>query len=438
MDIENLTLKQAREAMASKQDVLGKVFEEAKTNDGGYDFNKVKSLGTELKGSIAIAERINEMNAELNELGEHVDKLANAEKAALELQQRQKARSGFRLPGLSSEGDRPENKGQFQIKSIGELITESQTFKNWGGAGGIDLTFDDVWLSDLLMKAQLGDTLAAKTLMTTSAGYAPQAIRLPGIVEAVTRPIQLLDILPMFQTAENAIVYMEETTRTHSAAETAEGGTYAESAFAFTERNTPVRKITDSLPVTDEQLADVAMMNGYINSRLIFGVRQRLDRQCLLGDGSAPNLRGLANVSGIQTQAKGGDPVVDTFFKAMVKVRVTGRANPSHHLIHPTDWQGIRLSRTADGVYIWGAPSETGPERLWGLQVVQIDAGSAGTGYTGAFDVSNVGLFERQGVDVAVGYTGTQFTEGKRTVRADTRAALAWFRPTAFCQNTGL
>ena len=70
--------------------------------------------------------------------------------------------------------------------------------------------------------------------------------------------------------------------------------------------------------------------------------------------------------------------------------------------------------------------------------VVQIDADNAGTGYTGAFDVSTVGLFERQGVDVAVGYTGTQFTEGKRTVRADTRAALAWFRPVAFCQNTGL
>jgi HK97 family phage major capsid protein len=433
-DIKELTLKQTREKMAVRQDELGKVFEEAKTTDG-YDFNKVTVLGADVKGSIAVAEKVKQMNDELNALGEHADTLAEAEKAAAEHGVRQKARGGFRLPGLS---DGPENKGQFQIKSLGELITESKTFKDWHGGGGIDLTLDDVWLSDLLVKAQMGDTLSAKALMTTAAGFAPQAIRLPGMVEAVTRPIQMLDILPMFQTGENAIVYMEETTRTHAAAETAEGGTYAESTFVFTERNTPVRKITDSLPVTDEQLADVAMMNGYVNSRLIFGVRQRLDRQCLLGDGTSPNLRGLANLAGIQTQAKGADPVVDTFFKAMVKIRVTGRSNPSHHLIHPTDWQGIRLQRTADGVYIWGAPSETGPERLWGLQVVQIDAGTAGTGYTGAFDVSNVGLFERQGVDVAVGYTGTQFTEGKRTVRADTRAALAWFRPAAFCQNTGL
>lgn len=434
-DIKELTLKQVREKMAAKDIELHKVFDEAKQSDGSVDFTKVTCLGADVKGSIAVAEKVKQMNDELNELGEHADRLAEAEKAMTQHEQRRKARGGFLLPGHS---DGPENKGQFQIKSLGELITESKTFKDWHGGGGIDLTFDDVWLSQLLVKAQMGDTLSAKALMTTSAGFAPQAIRLPGMVEAVTRPIQMLDILPMFQTEQNAVVYMEETTRTHAAAETAEGGTYAESTFVFTERNTPVRKITDSLPVTDEQLADVAMMNGYVNSRLIFGVRQRLDRQCLLGDGTSPNLRGLANVAGIQSQARGGDPVVDTFFKAMVKIRVTGRSNPSHHLIHPNDWQDIRLQRTADGVYIWGAPSETGPERLWGLQVVQIDAGSAGTGYTGAFDVSNVGLFERQGVDVAVGYTGTQFTEGKRTVRADTRAALAWFRPAAFCQNTGL
>lgn len=436
MKIAELTLKQAREAMAAKQDELGKVFDEAKSADG-YDFNKVKCLGSDVKGSIAVAEKVKQMNDELNELGEHADKLADAEKAALEHQGREKARRSFTLPNAGG----PRNEEQFRIKSLGELMGECKQLSDWcasGHVGQLDLGFEKAWLSELLAKAAMGDTLGVKTLMSTSAGYAPQAIRLPGFVEAATRPIQLLDIIPMFQTTESAIVYMEETTRTHGAAETAEGGTYAESTFVFTERNSPVRKITDSLPVTDEQLSDVAMMSGYVASRLTFGVRQRLDRQVLLGDGSAPNLRGLANLAGIQSQAKGTDPVVDTFFKAMVKIRTVGRAMPTHHLIHPTDWQGIRLQRTADGVYIWGAPSESGPERLWGLGVVQPDAGSAGTGYTGAFDVSTCSLFERQGVEVAVGYVNDDFGKGKKTVRADTRAALTWFKPAAFCQNTGL
>jgi hypothetical protein len=193
------------------------------------------------------------------------------------------------------------------------------------------------------------------------------------------------------------VVYMEETTRNHAAAEKAEGADYAESAFAFTERTSPVRKITDSLPVTDEQLEDVAGMGGYINGRLTFGVRQRLDSQSLVGDAAGSNLRGIKNVVGIQVQAKGVDPVMDAFFKAMVKVRVTGRAVPTHHLIHPTDWQGIRLTRTADGVYILGAPTDAGPERLWGLPVVQQDADAAGTGHVGSFQPAYISLFEKRG-----------------------------------------
>lgn len=434
MSVAELNLTQTREKMAAKQGELGKVFEEAKNSDGQYDFNKVTCLGGDVKGSIAVAEKVNQMNAELNELGEHADRLGAAEKAAAEHASREKAGARFPLPGAGGQkGDERRS-----VKSLGELIAESKTFKDWSRSGGIDLSFPELTLSDMLAKGAAYDTIGSKTLMATSAGYAPESVRMPGFTEAVSRPIQLLDILPMFQTAQAAIKYMEETTRTHAAAETAEGAAYAESTFAFTERTNSVVKITDSVPVTDEQLEDAPMMSGYINGRLTFGVRQRLDGQCLVGTGAGSNLRGLKNVVGIQTQAKGADPVPDAFFKAMTKIRVTGRAIPTHHVMHPTDWQNIRLLRTADGVYIWGSPAETGPERLWGLPVVQEDADAAGTGYVGSFQPAWVSLFERAGVDVQVGYVGTQFTEGKRTVRADARVALVFFRPPAFCSVTGL
>ncbi len=438
--MSDLNLKQLREKMAERQDALGKVFEQARTSAGDgsvvHDFNLVTCL--DVKGSAAVAQKVKEMNAELNELGEKADVLQAAEKAAHEHAAREKGIRGFPLPGGGKGNYRNENE---RVKSLGEMIAEAKQYQDFAGRGspgGIDLSFPDLLLSDMLVKGEEFATLRAKTLMTTSAGYAPESIRLPGFTEAATRPIQLLDIIPMFPTTQAAIKYMEETTRTHAAAETAEGGAYAESTFAFTERTSSVAKITDSVPVTDEQLEDVAMMQGYINSRLTFGVRQRLDRQVLIGDGSSPNLRGLKNVSGIQTQAKGADPVPDAFYKAMTKVRVTGRAVPTHHVMHPTDWQGVRLLRTADGIYIWGSPAESGPERLWGLPVVQNDADSAGTGYVGSFQPAWCSLFERRGVEVAVGYVGSQFTEGKRTVRADARAAMVWMRPAAFCSVTGL
>lgn len=440
MTVKSLNLKQTREKLASRQDELGKVFAEAKTDDG-YDFNKVTCLG-EVKGSSAVAAHVKSANAELNELAEHAETLEAAEQAAKDQAGREKARRNWALPGggEGSRGDKGDGRSR-AIKSIGEMVAEAKSYKDWasgGAGGGITLNFDDVYLSDLLASSGAYETVGMKTLMTTTAGFAPESIRLPGFVEAVTRPLQLLDIIPMARTGYDSVTYMEETTRTHAAAEKAEGAAYAESTFAFTEKSSPVRKITDSLPVTDEQLEDVPMMQSYINGRLTFGVRQRLDGQCLIGDGTAPNLRGLKNTVGIQTQAKGADPVPDAFFKAMTKIRTIGRAIPTHHVMHPTDWQGIRLLRTVDGVYIWGSPSEAGLERLWGLPVVQSDADAAGTGYTGSFQPAWVSLFERRGVDVQVGFVGTQFTEGKRTVRADTRAALVFFRPAAFASVTGL
>jgi len=438
-----LTLTEAREKMATRQDELGKVFTEAKNADGKYDYKLISKdtlksvLGDEnLAGkTIDIATRIKERDDELNELGVYIETLEAAEKAASSHAARGKVRGHVPMPEGKGTRERPA------VKSLGELLAEEKAYIDWvgkGHVGPLDLSFPDVYPSDILAKGMAFDTLGTKALMSTSAGFAPESVRLPGFVEMATRPIQLLDIIPMNQTSQASIKYMEETTRIHAAAEKAEGAGYAESTFVSTERSSDVRKITDSLPVTDEQFEDVPMMEGYVNGRLTFGVRQRFDGQVYVGDGNAPNLRGIVNVAGIQTQAKGADPVPDAYFKAMTKIRTVGRAIPTHHVIHPTNWEGVRLLRTADGVYIWGSPSEAGPERMWGLPVVQDDARAAGSGLVGSFQPAWISAFERRGVDIQVGYVNAQFGEGKKTVRADIRVAIVIFRPAAFCDVTGL
>ena len=212
----------------------------------------------------------------------------------------------------------------------------------------------------------------------------------------------------------------------------------AEAALALTEQSSPVRKIAVFLPVTDEQLEDEQQARGYINNRLPFMLRQRLDGQVLVGNGTAPNLRGFLNVVGIQTQAKGADPVPDAIYKGMVLSRVTGRAFPNAVVFHPLDWQDVRLLRTADGIYIWGSPSEAGPARIWGLPVVESDAITQNTALVG--DFANFSeLSVRRGIDVQVSNShGTYFVEGKQAVRADMRVALVVYRPAAFCTVTGV
>ena len=277
-----------------------------------------------------------------------------------------------------------------------------------------------------------------KTLFETTAGWDPETVRLPRVIEdaQAVRP-RIIDLIPFAQTGLGTVTWMEETTATLAAAEKAEGAAYAESQFVLTEQSSAVQKITDSVPVTDEQLEDVSMVQSYLDGRLRFGVRKRLSLQLLVGNGATPNLRGILNVVGIQVQVKGGDNEPDAIYKAITLVRVTGDADPNAVVLHPNDWQTIRLLQTADGIYIWGSPSEAGPERIWGLQIVQTAEETENTGLVGDFANFSM-VFERKGIDVQVGFVNDDFTKGRKTLRADMRAAFVVFRPAAFCTVTGI
>lgn len=405
-------LDEAQGKLALKRKELGDIFAEAGPE---MDLTKVKAV----KGTThEIAAHIRTLNDELTDLGKQYDDLNAVQKAADRAKQSPATSGREAGDGTAVKGADPDRR---TTKSVGDMFVESKAFTGRQGSVGPEATLD----------------MHLKTLLTTTAGWAPETIRNDRLVEFATRPIQVVDLIPQTQTSQSAVPYMEETTFTNAAAEIAEAGTYPESALAFEEKSSTVRKIATFIPVTDEQLEDVPRMRGIIDNRLPFMIRQRLDSQILVGNGTAPNLRGILNVANIQTQAKAADPTPDAFYKAMVKVNVTGQSSANLLVINPTDWSAIRLLRTADGIYIWGNPSDAGPERMWGLTVAQAQALTAGTGLVG--DTSQLELAVRSGIDVQVSNShSTYFIEGKQAVRADIRAALVVYRPAAFCTVTGL
>lgn len=403
-------LEECEKEIEVKAAAMAKIFEEAGPK---LDMDLVKCIDGD---SAAKALEIKKRNDELTELGKKRDGLREVGKAADAVKQHREQGEGGDGSGRKATGDRAEK------KSLGDMFVESEAFTGKKGAIGPEAHLD----------------VEVKTLFETGAGWAPETTRTGRVMMSVQQPIKILDIIPVGSTGQAAIVYMEETTYTNAAAETAEGGTYPEAALALTEKSSPVRKIAVWLPVTDEQLEDVPFARQYVNNRLPFMIRQRLAGQVVVGNGTAPNLRGILNVSGIQTQAKGADPVPDAVYKAMVKVMVNGDAQPDAYVTNPLDWQDIRLLRTEDGIYIWGNPSEAGPERIWGLSVVQEQRLTQNTGIVGDFGNFSE-LTVRRGLDVQVSNSHADyFINGKQAIRCDIRAAFTLWRPPAFCTVTDI
>lgn len=404
------------------QDEIKRIWDEAGAD---VNFDNVKAIsGTTIEKLAAIEK----MQADANDQWDVIEKMQKAQKSHEDLDGKTRAPAPGEKMVHADPGAAPERKSFSQLL-IGDEYKSWVAARSEGGPNSkstLDYSIPNFGIREL------------KTLFQTSAGWAPESIRIPFVAEAVTQPPMVIDIVPSGVTGQAAVVYMRETTRTHASAEKAEGAAFAESTFVLTQDTQTVRKITDSVPVTDEQLEDVAQAESYLGERLRFGLRQRLSSQIINGDAIAPNMEGILTMGGIQTQAKGADPTPDAIYKAMTLVRVTGRAEPTHVVLHPNDWEAIRLLRTADGVYIWGNPSEAGPERIWGKPVIQSTEETQNTGLVGAFSPQYIMLFDRRGVDVQVGYRGNQFTEGEKTIRADLRAALVGFREAAFCTVTGI
>lgn len=325
--------------------------------------------------------------------------------------------------------------------TLGRVFTKSVAYTGWkqgmnqGPVAEIDLDKEFAHIGGSKAVFSLG----MKTTFTQTSFPLPQIrLDLPPIQPGEQQPT-VADLFPQGRTATQTIRYMEETTTTQAASETDEQGSKPEAALAFTERSSEVRKIAVSLPITDEALDDTPFIESYIDERLRAFVRYREDSQFLVGSGSGTptQLRGILNVSGILTQAKGTDPTPDAVYKAMVLIRTNSYLQPTGAVFHPLDWQDVRLLRTADGIYIWGNPSEAGPERIWGLNVVQTTALTQNTGLVGAFSEGAM-VFRRADLSMSIGFVNDQFVKNMRTILVEERVALVVFRPKAFCTVTGI
>lgn len=322
------------------------------------------------------------------------------------------------------------------FKTLGQLFVESQAFKGYDSMNRKSPTVD-IEVEDIILSLKASE-MASKTLLTTG-DWPSLEQRLPGLLEYPRRRPVIADLIPQAQTTSKTITYVEENAGTNAADTVAEGSAKPESALSFTTKSTVVTKIATWIPVTDELMEDEPALRGIIDARLRLFIQLAEEDQLMNGSGSSPDLRGMLNVSGIQTQAKGGDPTPDAIYKAMTKIQIQAKLQPDGVIMHPNDWQDIRLLRTPDGQYIWGSPAEqSAAERIWGLPVVATEAAAENTGVVGAFGAATQ-IFRRSGISFAVSTEHEEyFIKNLMAIRAEERLAFVVYRPTALCTVTGI
>jgi HK97 family phage major capsid protein len=410
---ENLGYKELGEFIGTKTDELSQYFK-SRTRNGQIHMDPdeveiVRARNKELEDANKRYEQLKEVDAIYQE--------TVAVKKSL---QQPASIVPFANGDASGQSQPPNNSA---TKSLGELFTQNHAYKSV--AAHNDMTNYAVDLSDF------DYTSYVKTTMTTAAGYAPPNNRTAVTVDFAVRRPMVGDLVPTDATTVGTVKYMEETTFTNNAAGVAENAAKPESALAWTERTVPIEVIATYIPVTNQQLDDVPGIQGIINNRLSTMVSLKEEDYLLNGTGTPPQMTGFMVKAGTNSQARGSDSNVDAIFKGMQLVRTVGFAEPTGIVLHPTNWTSIRLMKTADGIYIWGSPSEIGPERIFGKPVVVTTAMTENSGLTGDFQLFSH-ISRRMGITVIVGMINDDLVKNKRTILAELRESLEIYRPAAF------
>lgn len=277
-------------------------------------------------------------------------------------------------------------------------------------------------------------------------------ITIPGafgqVVQTRYRRLTIADLLASGTLTGNSITYWTQGTVTGDFTSVAEGALKPSLNFAFSQVVESLTKVAGITKVSDEMAEDADFLVSVIKSQLLLRLGVVEEDQLLNGNGTAPNLRGLLNRSGIQTYATAAGYTakkgLDGIFHATNMVRTGAYAEPDGIVINPADYEVLRLGVDANTQYYGGGPftgayGSTGLETqpgLWGMPTVVTPAIAAGTVLIGAFN-SSAQVFRKGGVRVeATNSNEDDFKYNRVAIRAEERIALAVYVPPALVKVT--
>lgn len=319
--------------------------------------------------------------------------------------------------------------GQEQPKSMGEMFTSSENYKSLMAGNSRS------------GKVNVG-SFNQKTTIVNATGQNQPLVpdqRLPGIIPPGLRPLTIRDLIPSVQTTSNLIQYVKETGFTNAAAmQTSEGAAKPESALTFALSNAAVQTLAHWIPASKQIISDAPALQGYIETRLRYGLKFVEENQLLNGTGSGVNLSGLiANSTTMDTSfaSTGTDTYIDTLLHAKTQVEMAFY-RPTGYIVNPRDWETIQLVKTtgtaSSGEYIFANPHSVQTPSIWGLPVVSTQAMTQGQFLVGAFDIGAT-IWDRWDatIEVSTDYSD-YFVKNLVAILCEERLALTVYNALAF------
>ncbi|MDW9825269.1 phage major capsid protein [Sinorhizobium meliloti] len=308
-------------------------------------------------------------------------------------------------------------------KTIGEQFVEDQGVKDWAQSS------PSKGKADVRFKATI---TSATTDTAGAAGAAVETTRLPGILALPQRRLTVRDLISPGRMDGNALEYVRETGFTNSAAPVAETAAKPESDLKFDLVTTSAKVIAHWMKASRQILDDFSQLRSIIDQRLLYGLAYVEEGQLLNGDGTGQNLHGIIPQATAYAAAftPSAATAIDTLRLAQLQAALA-EYPATGHVLHPTDWARIELTKDTTGRYIIGNPQGMIGPTLWGLPVVATQAIAVDKFLTGAFRLG-AQLFDRWDARVEAGFVNDDFIKNLVTILAEERLALAVYRPEAF------
>jgi len=260
-------------------------------------------------------------------------------------------------------------------------------------------------------------------------------------------PLTVLDLITMASTDSTSVKWVREKAFDNRAAEVAESAqgarvTKPESALELETVTFDVKTLAHWMPASKQALRDVAGVKSLIDAKLEWGLRRRLARQVIAGDGLGVNLLGITNTPGIgHVDRSGVDPasLIEDIYDGVVTIGDSYGEVPNVCFVGRSDYKLLRFARDKSGGsedtggFIFGPPTRANPIEVEDCLVLPNFDLPAGMSIMGVWREFAVWMHE--GISIALSDShDTYFVENLVAILAEFAAAAGAMETVAFCE----